>query len=100
MAIWVMAVVAVALCPCFSPGGQEIISPGRMSFLGQPQHCTQPQPDVTSKCCPSGCICHAVRAPGSNVTKAKDTPRIRCLEERINPHVAGKICFRPFRGRL
>ena len=31
---------------------------------------------------------------------AKNTPRSSCLEERINPYVAGKICVRPFRGRL
>src|SRR6266851_1992557 len=73
MAIWLMPVVAVAPCQCFSPGGQEITSPGRISFFGPPQHCTQPQPDVTIKFCPSGCVCHAVRAPGSNVTKAPRT---------------------------
>ena len=33
----------------------------------------QPQPAVTIKVWPSGCVCHAVRAPGSNVTLALRT---------------------------
>ena len=28
---------------------------------------------MTIRVWPSGCVCHAVRAPGSNVTKAMDT---------------------------
>jgi hypothetical protein len=34
-----MAVVAVAPCQCFSPGGNQITSPGRISSIGPPQRC-------------------------------------------------------------
>jgi hypothetical protein len=34
---------------------------------------TRPRPVVTSNVCPSGCVCHAVRAPGSKVTVAPPT---------------------------
>src|SRR5579864_5385703 len=70
MAICVMAVVGVAPCQCFWPGGIQTTSPGRISSTGPPQRCARPQPAVTIKVCPSGCVCHAVRAPGSNVTLA------------------------------
>src|SRR5438876_9950807 len=74
----VIAVVAVAPCQCFSPGGNQITSPGRISSLGPPQRCVHPQPAVTIKCWPSGCVCHAVRAPGSNVTLAPATRAGSC----------------------
>jgi hypothetical protein len=32
-----------------------------------------PNPEVMSKVCPSGCVCQAVRAPGSNVTLPAET---------------------------
>src|SRR6266498_1660384 len=70
MAMCVMAVVAVAPCQCFSPGGNQITSPGRISSIGPPQRCARPQPAVTIRVWPSGWVCHAVRAPGSNVTLA------------------------------
>src|SRR5712671_1121923 len=70
----VIAVVEVAPCQCFSPGGHQTTSPGRISSFGPPSLCTHPHPDVTIRVCPSGCLCHAVRAPGSNVTL---TPRTR-----------------------
>src|SRR5262249_44393804 len=38
-----------------------------------PQRCAQPQPAVTTRVCPNGCVCQAVRAPGSNVTLAHAT---------------------------
>ena len=34
MAMWVIAVVAVAPCQCFSPGGNQMMSPGRISSFG------------------------------------------------------------------
>jgi hypothetical protein len=55
-------------------GGHQTTSPGRMSTVGPPLLCTHPQPDVTISVCPSGCVCYAVRAPGSNVIRA---PRAR-----------------------
>src|SRR5947209_8828030 len=70
MAICVIAVVGVAPCQCFSPGSNQITSPGRMTSIGPPQRCTRPQPYVTIRVWPSGWLCQAVRAPGSNVTLA------------------------------
>ena len=45
-------------------------SPGRICRAGPPQLWASPQPAVTTSVWPSGCVCHAVRAPGSNVTLA------------------------------
>jgi hypothetical protein len=73
MAICVIAVDGVAPCQCFSPGGNQIASPGLISSTGPPQHCTHPNPEVTINAWPSGCVCQAVRAPGSNVTLAART---------------------------
>src|SRR5437763_2052446 len=73
MAMCVMAVVAVAPCQCFSPRGNQITSPGRMPSIGPPQGCARPQPAVTIRVWPSGWVCQAVRAPGSNVTLAPRT---------------------------
>src|SRR5581483_9758253 len=70
MAMCVMAVVGEEPCQCLSPGGNQTISPGWMVSIGPPSRCTRPQPAVTISVCPSGCVCHAVRAPGSNVTIA------------------------------
>src|SRR5712692_10256347 len=74
MAMCVMPVVDVAPCQCFSRGGHHTTSPGRISSFGPPSLCIQPHPEVTIRVCPSGWMCHAVRAPGSNVTL---TPRAR-----------------------
>src|SRR4051812_28400133 len=68
-----MAVVAVAPCQCFSPGGNQTPSPGRMTSTGPPSRWAQPQPAVTIRVWPSGWVCQAVRAPGSNVTLAPAT---------------------------
>jgi hypothetical protein len=73
MAICVIAVVGVAPCQCLCPGGHQITSPARISTIGSPSHCVHPQPAVTSKVCPSGCVCHAARAAGSKVTLAQET---------------------------
>src|SRR5436190_1127798 len=72
MAICVMAVAGAAPCQCFSLGANETTSPGRISSIGPPSRCARPQPVVTIKVWPSGWVCHAVRAPGSNVTLALD----------------------------
>ena len=73
MAMWVMAVVGAAPCQCFSPGANQMTSPGRISSMGPPQRWARPQPDVTMSVWPSGWVCHAVRAPGSKVTCAPTT---------------------------
>src|SRR5687767_5116241 len=65
-----IAVVGVAPCQCFTPGGNQTTSPGRISCTEPPSRCTQPRPDVTMSVCPNGWVCHAVRAPGSKVTSA------------------------------
>src|SRR5687767_9367594 len=66
----VIAVVGDAPCQCFSPGGIQTTSPGRISSTGPPHRWVRPIPDVTIRVWPSGCVCQAVRAPGSNVTLA------------------------------
>src|ERR671937_678667 len=73
MAICVIAVVGVAPCQCFSLGGNQTTSPGRISSIEPPSRCAQPTPDVTINVWPNGCVCQAVRAPGSNVTLAPRT---------------------------
>src|SRR5439155_3300825 len=73
MAMCVMAVVGAAPCQCFSPGGNQTTSPGRISSIGPPSCCARPTPAVTISVWPSGCVCQAVRAPGSNVTLAPAT---------------------------
>src|SRR5438105_4760715 len=72
-AMCVMAVVGEAPCQCFSPGGNHTTSPGRISSTGPLQRCARPAPAVTIRAWPSGCVCHAVRAPASNVTLAPAT---------------------------
>src|SRR5256886_12278356 len=68
MAMCVIDVVGEAPCQCFSPGGHQTTSPGRMARIGPPQLCTKPQPEVTMSVCPSGCVCQLLRAHGSKVT--------------------------------
>jgi hypothetical protein len=73
IAMWVIAAVAVAPCQCRSPGSNQTTSPGAISSIGPPSRCTRPRPAVTISVWPSGCVCQAVRAPGSNVTLAPAT---------------------------
>jgi len=73
IAMCVIAVVGVAPCQCFSLGENQTTSPARISSIGPPSRCAQPTPDVTINVWPNGCVCHAVRAPGSNVTLAPRT---------------------------
>src|SRR3954469_20833073 len=47
-------------------------SPDFISCTLPPHCCTQPEPAVTMSVCPAGCVCHAERAPGSNVTLVLD----------------------------
>ena len=64
-----------------------------------------PRPDVTIRTCPSGCMCHALRAPGSNVTTAPATrpgaTAANGVSTRTSPvkFVAGPFAaaFDPFR---
>ena len=70
MAMWVMAVVGVAPCQCFSPGGNQITSPGRISSIGPAPALRQAAAGRHDQGLAQGWVCHAVRAPGSNVTLA------------------------------
>src|SRR5215472_7763978 len=70
IAMCVIAVVGAAPCQCFSPGANQTTSPGRICSTGPPSRCARPLPAVTISVCPSGCVCQAVRALGSNVTLA------------------------------
>ena len=91
MAMCVIAVVGDAPCQCFSPGANQTTSPGRISSIGPPSRCTRPRPAVTISVWPSGCVCHAVRAPGSKVTAAPaDARGCRRVEQRIDAHGAGE----------
>src|ERR1043165_543384 len=64
-----MPVFGPAPCQCFSPGGIHTVSPALISWIGPPFACTRPTPEMTCSVCPSGCVCHAVRAPGSKLTR-------------------------------
>ncbi len=84
-----MAEVGVAPCQCRWPGGHPMMSPALISTIGPPSHWVQPLPEVTIKVCPSGWVCQALRAPGSNVTLAPATrespPRWNCQSMRTLP---------------
>src|SRR5215212_7771823 len=64
-----MPVPGAAPCQCFSPGVIHTVSPALISLTGPPQVCTRPTPEITCSVCPRGWVCHAVRAPGSKVTR-------------------------------
>src|SRR5436190_7158561 len=72
-AMCVIAVFGEAPCQCLTFGGNHTTSPGRISSMDPPSSCTRPRPESTMRVCPSGCVCHAVRAPGSKVTVAPAT---------------------------
>src|SRR2546421_11281032 len=72
MAMCAIELFGAAPCQCFWPGGIQTTSPCRISSTGSPQRCTRPVPAVTIRTWPSGCVCHAVLAPGSNVTREPD----------------------------
>src|SRR4051794_30561177 len=63
----------VAPCQCGRSRGHRRMSPAANSWTGPSWTCVHPTPSVTTSVCPSGWECHAVRAPGSNVTTAPVT---------------------------
>src|SRR5689334_4339875 len=83
-----MPVVAVAPCQCLTPGAIQTTSPGRISSTGPPSRCTQPIPAVTTSTWPSGCVCQAVRAPGSKVTSPPDVREGAVAENRRSTRTA------------
>jgi hypothetical protein len=76
MAIWLMAVVRVAPCQCFSPGGHTTTSPARISCFGLPAlHPTDPE--VTTNRWPNGWVWQAVRAPVAGTVQFRP---VRCVQ--------------------
>src|SRR5262245_49188416 len=101
IAIWVIAVVAVAPCQCFAPGANQTISPGRISSLGPPSRCAQPQPYVTMSVWPSGCVLPS--GAGARLEcddDTADTRGVAALEARVHPHRPGEVFGRPLVRRL
>src|SRR5207249_238420 len=54
MAMCVIAVVGAAPCQCFSLGGNQTTSPGRISSIDPSHRCARPQPAVTISVWPKG----------------------------------------------
>src|SRR2546430_1563348 len=75
MAMCVMAVVGVAPCQCFSPGGDPITSPGRISSTGPPPTLARPAPALPITGLPSGWVCQALPVPGLVVPMLARTTR-------------------------
>ena len=96
MAMCVMAVVGAAPCQCFSPGGNQTTSPGRISSIGPPHRCARPQPAVTMRC-----LAQRVRVPrGPSARLKRDARRpyagwCRRVNQRLDPHCAGEILRLP-----
>jgi hypothetical protein len=101
MAMWVMAVVAVAPCQCFSPDSNQTMASGtdlfdravlsfRPAAAGRddrrlPQR--MPMPGRTS-------------ARLERDDRTADASRFVSVERGINTHTAGEILDRPFEGRV
>src|SRR5258708_33374477 len=101
MAMCVIAAVAVAPCQCFSPGGNQTTSPGRMSSIGPPQRWTRPQPAVTIRVWRS--LVAVPYGPSTGLERDTGTDRavrVRCREQGVNADHAGKVLGRPFARRL
>src|SRR3984957_17957796 len=64
-----MVLFASAPCQWRSPASIQTESPAVIICGALPASCTRPTPVNTCKACPIGCVCHAVRAPGSNETR-------------------------------
>src|SRR3712207_2279127 len=73
IAMWLIAADDVAPCQWRTFGGHQMTSPAPNSSTGPPSIWVQPTPEVTTSRCPSGCLCQAVRAPGSKATRAAPT---------------------------
>ena len=83
-----------ALCPCFSPGSNQTTSPAHVFQIGPPSHFTRPQPAVTIKVCPSGCVPGSARLGFERHYRATDARGCVLLEWRVDPHGTCK----PVRG--
>src|SRR3954470_20134037 len=89
-----------APCQCSSPGGIQTVSPGRRTRTGPPRAWARPRPVRTWSVWPSGWVCHAVRAPGVNVTRpARTLAGGGPPEEPVEPDRAGEGVRRPALAR-
>ena len=99
--MWVMAVVAVAPCQCFSPGGNQTTSPGRISSTGPPSRWTQPQPDGDDQRLPE-----RMGVPGrARAGLERDVGAVApwpdpAPEQRIDADRSGELFRRPLAGGL
>ena len=91
MAMWVIAVVGVGAVPVLLAGREPDHVAGP-DLLDRAAPALRPaEPAVTISVWPSGCVCQAVRAPGSKVTLApRDARRVGRLEQRIDADRAGE----------
>ena len=101
MAMCVMAVVGAAPCQCFSPGGNQITSPGPNFFDRAAPALYASAASRYDQCLPQrmGVPC----CPGARLERddcAGNTRGIASLEWRVNAHRAGKPVGRSFAGWL
>ena len=90
--MWLMPVVAVAPCQCFSPGSNQTTSPGRISSTEPPRRCTQPRPDVTMRVWPSGCgVPGGACARLEGDMRAANARGLLGLDQGIDAHAAGEV---------
>ena len=96
-----MAVVAVAPCQCFLPGGQVMTSPGRISLFRLTPALRPAQPGrddqrLTARVRVPRAAC--ARLEGD--TGTAELRRARQLKQRLDAHSAGEILCRPPARRL
>ena len=87
----VIAVVGVAPCQCFSPGGNQTTSPGRISSIGPP-HALRPAAARRHDQRLAERV-RVPRRPGARLERdagADGACRVGRLEQRIDPHRAGE----------
>ena len=99
MAMCVIAVVGAAPCQCFSPGGNQTTSPGRISSIGPPSlRPAEPGGDDQGLAermgVPGGARARLERDAGA--TRAP----VRAPEQRVDADRAGELVGRALAGRL
>ena len=101
MAMCVIAVVGAAPCQCFSPGGNQTTSPGRISSTGPPSRCTRPQPGGDDQRLPERVrVPRRARARLERDARARHARRVWRLEQRVDADRAGEPVRRSFARRL
>lgn len=96
-----MAVVAVAPCQCFSPGGNQITSPGRDGLDGPTPALGQSTAGGDDQGLTQGVGVPCRPGVGLKRDAHAHRPR-RCFgaEQWVDAHPAGEILLRPVAGRL